>query len=420
MRLFTGGQVYRRGRMERVSVAVNQGRIVGVSDSIAPQGFDQITDLEGKLLTPGFVDVHVHLREPGFFHKETMLTGTRAAARGGYTAVCAMPNVDPAPDCPASLAPTLQAIARSAQVRVYPYGCLTGGRRGRGRPADLEGLLPYVCGFSDDGTGVQDDELMRSIMEKAAALDGLVAAHCEDERLVRGGCVHQGAFARAHGLSGICAESEWGPIARDLALAEQTHCRYHVCHVSSARSVELIRQAKARGVDVTCETAPHYLLLCDEDLKDQGNFKMNPPIRAREDQAALLQGIRDGTVDMIATDHAPHTAEEKAGGLQGSLMGVVGLETAFPMLYRGLVLEGKLDLSRLLALMCDAPRMRLRLPGGIEVGQCADLAVWDLEQRWLVDPREFVSMGRSTPFAGMEAAGRCLETIVGGNTVWKA
>lgn len=419
MRLFTGGQVYRRGRLQRLDVAVDQGRIVAVSDFIAPRPTWEVTQLAGRLLTPGFVDVHVHLREPGFFYKETIASGTLAAASGGYTALCAMPNVKPAPDTPAALEPTLEAIARSALVRVYPYGCLTMGRKGRGEMADLEGLLPYVCGFSDDGTGVQEDGLMAALMDRAGALDALIAAHCEVESLAAGGCIHQGDYARAHGLPGIPASSEWEMVARDLDLAKTHPCRYHVCHVSCARTLELIRQAKAQGVDVTCETGPHYLLLCDQDLQDDGRFKMNPPLRSAQDREALVEGLLDGTIDMIATDHAPHSREEKAGGLRRSLMGVVGLETAFPILYQGLVKAGRLPLERLLHLMCDAPRLRFRLPGGIEEGQSADLAVWDLKEEWVVEPDKFHSLGRATPFAGQRAAGRCVETVVGGKSVWK-
>lgn len=420
MRLMANGLIWRQGRLEKADVAIDNGRIVRICENMNPESFDIVTDLQGKLLTPGFVDVHVHLREPGYFYKETMETGTLAAARGGYTAVCAMPNVNPVPDTVENLKVTLAAIEKGAKVRVYPYGCLTMGRKGGGEMADLSGMKDNVCGFSDDGTGVQQEETMLRLMKKVKEMDGIIAAHCEDEALVKGGCIHDGVFAREHNLPGICSESEWGQVERDVALAEKTGCRYHVCHVSAAETVEIVRQAQKRGVDVTCETGPHYLLLCDEDLQDLGRFKMNPPIRTKEDREALIEGLLDGTIGMIATDHAPHSAEEKSRGLLKSLMGVVGLETAFPMLYRGLVLKGKLTLEKLLSLMCDAPRERFRLPGGLEEGQAADMAVWDLTKEWQVDPENFVSLGKATPFEGMWATGVCLETIVGGKTVWKA
>ena len=379
---------------------------------------DVVVPLDGCFLFPGFTDVHVHFREPGFSFKETIASGTAAAARGGYTTVCTMPNLSPAPDSPAHLAPQLARIRDTAQVRVVPYGCISRERAGR-ELADLAGLAPEVCAFSDDGSGVQDPALMRRAMEQAARLGKLIAAHCEDETLLRGGYIHDGVYARAHGHRGICAESEWGPIARDLELVRQTGCAYHVCHVSTRRSVELIRQARAEGLDVSCETAPHYLVLTDEDLQEDGRFKMNPPLRSPDDRAALLEGLQDGTIGMIATDHAPHSAEEKAKGLAGSAMGVVGLETAFPTLYTWLVRQGLLTLERLIELLHTAPNRRFGLGSPLAEGQPADLSVWDLERHYVVDPAQFRSMGRSTPFAGREVWGACRMTFCGGRLVWE-
>ena len=368
---------------------------------------------------PGFTDVHVHLREPGFSYKETIASGTRAAARGGCTAVCAMPNLDPAPDSPAHLQVQLDIIARDAVIDVRPYGTITVGERGEAL-SDMDALAPNVAAFSDDGHGVQNDDTMRAAMTKAKSLGKLIAAHCEDNRLLRGGCIHDGDFARAHGFKGICSESEWGQIARDLALVRETGCAYHVCHISTKESVALIRQAKREGLDVSCETAPHYLLLTDGDLMDEGRFKMNPPVRAKADREALLEGVADGTIDMIATDHAPHAADEKAKGLTGSAMGIVGLETAFPLLYTHLVKRQRLiSLEKLVALMSAAPARRFSLPdNALRPGARANLALWDLDAEYEIDPGEFLSMGRATPFEGWKVRGRCVETLYRGSTVW--
>ena len=362
---------------------------------------------------PGFADVHVHLREPGFSYKETIASGTRAAARGGYTAVCAMPNLNPVPDSDAHLAVQEAAIAAGAVIHVYPYGAITAGEQGE-TLADLRTLAPRVCGFSDDGRGVQDRAMMKAAMAEAKALGKIIAAHCEDNALLRGGYIHDGGYARAHGHKGICSESEWGPIARDLELAAETGCKYHVCHISTKESVELIRQAKKSGVDVTCETGPHYLTLDDSCLQEDGRFKMNPPLRDRSDREALVEGLLDGTIDMIATDHAPHSAEEKARGLAKSAMGVVGIETAFPVVYTYLVKPGLVPLETVVNALTVNPRRRFGLPMG------EDFTVWDLDARYTIDPAQFLSQGRATPFAGMEVFGQCMLTVCDGKAVWQA
>ena len=362
---------------------------------------------------PGFADVHVHLREPGFSYKETIASGTRAAAHGGYTAVCAMPNLNPVPDSGEHLAVQEAAIAAGAVIHVYPYGAITVGEQGE-TLADLAALAPRVCGFSDDGRGVQARAMMEAAMVEAKALGKVIAAHCEDNSLLRGGYIHDGQYARTHGHKGICSESEWGPIARDLELAAKTGCKYHVCHISTKESVELIRQAKKSGVDVTCETGPHYLVLDDSCLREDGRFKMNPPLRDRSDREALVEGLRDGTIDMIATDHAPHSAEEKARGLAKSAMGVVGIETAFPVVYTYLVKPGLVPLETVVNALTVNPRTRFGLPLG------EDFSVWDLEDRYTIDPETFLSLGRATPFAGMEVQGRNLLTVCGGKAVWQA
>ena len=363
-------------------------------------------------LFPGFVDVHVHLREPGFLYKETIATGTAACARGGYSDVCAMPNLNPVPDSPEHLAPQLDAIRKDARIRVYPYGSITVEQKGE-QLADMEGMAADVIAFSDDGRGVQDENLMRQAMLECKRLGKILVAHCEDNSLLRGGYIHDGEYARAHGHRGICSESEWGPIARDLKLAKETGCAYHVCHISTKESVELIRQAKREGVDVTCETGPHYILLSDRDLQEDGRFKMNPPLRSEADRKAILEGILDGTIDMIATDHAPHSAEEKSKGLEKSAMGVVGIETAFPLLYTGLVKTGLMTLERLVELMAVNPRKRFNIP------MTEDFSVWDLSKEYTIDPEDFLSKGRATPFAGWKVSGENLMTIVGGKIVWQ-
>ncbi|MBQ7934796.1 MAG: dihydroorotase [Clostridia bacterium] len=360
---------------------------------------------------PGFCDVHVHLREPGFSYKETIGSGTRAAARGGYTAVCSMPNLKPVPDSKEHLAQQLRMIEEQAVIHVYPYGSITVDEAGE-ILSDLAGMAPHVIAFSDDGRGVQEEALMRQAMIRAKKLGKMIVAHCEENGLLKGGYIHDGEYAKLHGHKGICSESEWKPIERDLKLAKETGCAYHVCHISTKESVALIRKAKAEGVDVTCETGPHYLVFNDMDLKEEGRFKMNPPIRSEEDRLALLEGILDGTIDMIATDHAPHSAEEKSKGLAGSLMGVVGLETAFAVLYTKLVQPGILPLERLIELLAVNPRKRFGIPLG------EDYCIFDLSAEYEIDPKEFLSMGKATPFEGWKVNGKCLLTVKDGQAVY--
>lgn len=365
------------------------------------------------IIVPGLCDVHVHFREPGFSYKETIASGSAAAAHGGYTAVCSMPNLDPVPDSAEHLQIQLDAIKRGAAIKVLPYGAITVGEKGE-RLADMEAISDKVCAFSDDGRGVQNDEMMREAMTAAKRLGKIIAAHCEDNSLLFGGYIHDGEYAKAHGHRGISSASEYKQIERDLRLAEETGCAYHVCHISTKESVELIRQAKAHGVNVTCETAPHYLVLCDEDMQEDGRFKMNPPLRSREDKKALIEGIKDGTIDMIATDHAPHSAEEKGRGLEKSLMGIVGLETAFPVLYTELVTKNIITFDRLVELMSFKPKERF----GIDTNN--DFAVFDISEAYKIDPEDFLSMGRATPFAGREVFGRCLLTVHNEKVVYKA
>lgn len=399
--------VYRQGTLQSQGVSVSNGGIVGFSSAAG-------VSHGSFLFTPGLVDVHVHLREPGFSYKETIASGTHAAAKGGYTAVCAMPNLNPAPDTAAHVQEQLAIIQRDAKVHVYPYGCITMGQKGRGELCDYEALMPYVKGFSDDGKGVQAEADMLEAMKRVKAAGGMIVAHCEDESLLNAGYIHDGEYARLHGHRGISSESEWKQVERDLELVRKTGCPYHVCHVSAKETVALIRKAKAEGLDVTCETGPHYLTMCDMELQEDGWFKMNPPIRSAEDRDALIEGLLDGTVDIIATDHAPHSAEEKSRGLEKSVMGVVGLETAFAVLYTKLVKTGKVPLEVILAAMTDKPRKRFGIPEAE-----GDFAIFDLDAEWIVDPEKFVSMSHATPFAGWRLWGECIYTSVGGKAVWQ-
>ncbi|MBQ6517750.1 MAG: dihydroorotase [Anaerolineaceae bacterium] len=413
---FSNINVYHDGAF-RIENAAVTGKILHFGTSAFDS--DQLT-IPGDRLTifPGFADVHVHFREPGFSYKETIGSGSRAAAHGGYTAVCTMPNLNPAPDTAEHLMAQYEAIESTAVIPVFPYGTITMEEKGEAL-SDMEELAPYVIAFSDDGHGVQRDEMMKAAMLKAKSLGKMIAAHCEDNSLLRGGYIHDGAYAASHGHKGICSESEWGQIARDLELVRETGCAYHVCHISTKESVDLIRRAKAEGLDVSCETGPHYLLLSDSMLQEDGRFKMNPPIRSEEDRQALLAGLRDGTIDMIATDHAPHSAEEKSRGLKGSLMGIVGLETAFPLLYTHLVLKGELTLKQLIDMMSTNPRKRFRLPETLTEGKSADFTVFDLNETYTIDPETFLSKGRSTPFEGWDVRGKCVMTVVNGETMYR-
>ena len=404
----------------KLSVLIEDGRIVSISPKTPVVSDAQVIKLDHGMVFPGFVDVHVHLREPGFSYKETIATGTRAAARGGYTAVCPMPNLKPVPDSLENLKPELDAIEKDGVIHVHPYGAITVGEKGE-TLADLEAMAPYVVAFSDDGKGVQRDEKMKEAMTRAKALGKVIVAHCEDETLLNGGYIHDGDYARAHGHKGNVSASEWKQVERDLELVRETGCAYHVCHVSTKESVELIRKAKAEGLDVTCETGPHYLVMNDSMLQEDGRFKMNPPIRSEEDRRALLAGLLDGTVDTIATDHAPHSAEEKSRGLEKSLFGVVGLETAFPVLYTELVKTGVLTLDRLIDAMVTRPARRFGIgTPALKEGAPADLTVFDLNESYKIDPADFLSMGRATPFAGRTVFGKCMLTLCGGEIAWQA
>ena len=413
-----GGRVFSGGKSFEADVVVCGGRIAEVTPEAAILPGDKVVDCRGRWVSAGLVDLHVHLREPGFSSKETIATGTAAAAHGGFTTVCAMPNLEPAPDSLENLRRETAIIERDAVVKVLPYATITRRRAGR-EIVDFAALKPYVAAFSDDGSGVQDDDMMLAAMRAAAANDCIIAAHCEVNSLLHGGYIHDGAYAAAHGHKGISSESEWRQIERDIRLAEQTGCRYHVCHISTKESVALIRDAKRSGVRITCETGPHYLTMCDADLREEGRFKMNPPIRSAADRDALIEGAQDGTIDVIATDHAPHTAEEKSRGLAGSAMGVVGLETSFAVIYTKLVMAGIISPERMIELMAEAPRRIFALGGGLAAGEKADIAVFDLDNEFTVDPATFLSKGRSTPFEGWRLHGQTILTLVDGRTAYR-
>lgn len=416
--ILKGGTVVRNGLSERVDVAVCDGKICAIAAEITPAEGDSIVDCTGKIVVSGLVDLHVHLREPGFSSKETIATGTAAAAHGGFTTVCSMPNLAPAPDSMENLQQQLDLIERDAKIKVLPYATITRNRYGR-ELVDFAALASHVAGFSDDGSGVQSEEMMRAAMAEAAANNAIIAAHCEVDDLLRGGYIHDGEYARKNGHRGICSESEWRQIERDIELAAEVDCRYHVCHISTKESVALIRAAKQRGVKITCETGPHYLTMCDMDLQEEGRFKMNPPIRSAEDRDALVEGLKDGTIDVVATDHAPHTADEKSRGLEKSAMGVVGLETSFAVIYTKLVKAGVITLEKAVEVMAEAPRRIFALGGGLSVGEAADIAVFDLESRFTVNPSTFLSMGHSTPFEGWELQGECCLTLVDGRVAYE-
>ena len=408
----------RNGLIEKTDVAILGDKIERVAADIQPADNDKVYDCTGLTIMSGLVDLHVHLREPGFSAKETIATGTAAAAHGGFTTVCSMPNLAPAPDSMANLQQQLDIIERDAVIKVLPYATITRKRFGD-ELVNFEELKPYVAGFSDDGTGVQSEDMMRQAMAEAAKTDTIIAAHCEVDELLRGGYIHDGEYARINGHRGICSESEWQQVARDIELAAEAGCRYHVCHISTKETVELIRQAKARGVKVTCETGPHYLTMCDMDLKEEGRFKMNPPIRSAEDRDALIAGLQDGTIDVVATDHAPHTAEEKSRGLERSAMGVVGIETSFAVIYTKLVKAGVISLEKAVDVLAEAPRRIFNLGGGLQEGEAADIAVFDLEKEFIVDPSTFLSKGRSTPFEGWQLQGECCLTLVDGRVAYE-
>lgn len=403
---------------ERKDITIVDGRIAELSESIATTPNDTIIDAEGLIVAPAFVDVHVHLREPGFGYKERIATGTAAAARGGYTTVCPMPNLNPVPDSVENLKVEQEIIDRDAKIEVLPYAAITIGRKGE-ELVDVASLHDKVCAFSDDGSGVQIDGMMERAMREAVKFDSLIAAHCEVEELIKGGYIHDGEYARQHGHKGICSESEWEQVRRDIEIAERVGCRYHVCHISTKETVELVRQAKRRGVKVTCETGPHYLIFTDMDLEEDARWKMNPPIRSAEDRAALIEGIKDGTIDMIATDHAPHSIEEKSKGLKDSAMGIVGLETAFAALNTHLVNKGIITLQRLVELMSINPRKVFRIEGGINPGDRADIVLLDLDKEWTVDSSKFYSQGKVTMFDGRELKGDIRMTIHRGNVVYE-
>ena len=417
--LLKGGLVYENGHLVPMDVEITDGFVTGRGQAISSNA-DKVYDCRNLAVFPGFADVHVHLREPGFSYKETIESGTKACARGGYTVVGAMPNLNPAPDCDEHLRIQEDMIASQAVIRVLPYASITLGQKGEGELTDIEGLAQRVIGFSDDGRGVKEADTMKAAMEKCKAAESIIAAHCEDMSLIpAGGAIHDGAFAKEHGIPGIPSESEWGPIARDVELVKETGCRYHVCHVSTKESVEIIRKAKAEGVNISAETGPHYLLLCQDDLQDLGRFKMNPPLRDKEDMDALVEGILDGTIDMIATDHAPHSDEEKGRGLAKSAMGVVGIESAFPLMYTYFVKTGKMTLETLIDRMVYAPKKRFRLDGGINVGDRAEITVFDLNTEYTIDPADFLSKGKATPFEGWKVNAACKLTICGENVAYE-
>ena len=415
--LLKNATVYTQGRFIKTNIEITDGIITKISNEIEENNFNIIYDLKNLYLLPGLIDVHTHLREPGFIYKETIKTGSMAGTKGGYTSICAMPNLNPTPDCMENLQIELDAIKKDAVINVYPYGTITKGEKGE-ELADLAGMKEYVVGYSDDGKGVQNENIMKLAMQEAKKIGKMIVAHCEDNSLLNGGYIHDGEYARINGHKGICSESEWGQIKRDIELARKTGCHYHVCHISTKESVEIIRKAKKEGVKVTCETAPHYLVLNDMQIKEEGRFKMNPPIRSKKDQIALIEGIKDGTIDTVITDHAPHSKEEKSKGLQESAMGVVGLEVAFPVLYTNLVKTGEITLEKLIELMNTNPKNIFKIGTEIKEGEKADLTLYNLEEQYNIDSNTFISMGKATPFDGNHVYGKCKMTMCNGNIVY--
>jgi len=413
--LFKNANIFGIGKSDML---VSDSVIVDISAHLSDKEADFVFDMDGLNIFPGFTDVHVHLREPGFSYKETVLSGTKAAAHSGYTTVCTMPNLNPVPDSVENLKIQQDIIDKDAVINVFPFASITVGENGE-KLSDMDNLADKVAGFSDDGRGVQSESLMFDAMKKAKELDKIIVAHCEDNSLLKGGYIHDGEYAKMNNHKGICSESEWGPIKRDLELVKKIGCKYHVCHISTKESVDLIRKAKAEGLDVTCETAPHYLVFNDMMLSDSGAFKMNPPIRSESDRLALIEGIKDGTIDMIATDHAPHSAEEKSGGLEKSLNGIVGLETAFPVLYTKLVKENIITLEKLIELMSINPYKRFFGDNSIKVGNRANFNVFSLDEKYTVNPDKFLSKGKSSPFAGNEVFGKCKLTFLNEKIIWR-
>ena len=415
--LLKNAMIFTEGKFIKSDLEITDRVITNISANIEANGFDVVYDLNNMYLLPGLIDVHTHLREPGFIYKETIATGSYAGAKGGYTSICAMPNLNPTPDCMENLQIELDAIEKDAKIHVYPYGTITVGEKGE-ELADLKGIADKVIAFSDDGHGVQKEGMMLEAMKQSKELGKMIVAHCEENSLLNGGYIHDGEYAKLHRHKGICSASEWVPIKRDIELSRETGCHYHVCHISTKESVELIRQAKKEGVPVTCETGPHYLTMNDMQIKEEGRFKMNPPIRSEEDRLALIEGIKDGTIDLIITDHAPHSAEEKSKGLAGSAMGVVGLEVCFPVLYTNLVKPGIITLEKLLELMNTNATKIFGIGSELKVGAPADMTVYDLNEEYDIDSSTFVSMGKATPFDGNHVFGRCKLTICDGKEVW--
>ncbi len=416
--LIKNSTIYYNSSLCKKDVLITDGIIAEISDNIMPHCADVVYNFIDCYLFPGFTDVHVHLREPGFSYKETIKTGTEACAHGGYTSVCSMPNLKPVPDSIDNLQKQIDIINKDAVINVYPYGSITVNQMGE-ELSDLFGMSNMCVAFSDDGRGVQNDKMMLNAMKTAKKCDKMIVAHCEVNELLNGGYIHDGEYAKEHGHKGICSESEWKQVERDIKLAKETGCSYHVCHISTKESVELIRQAKKNGVDITCETGPHYLVLCDKDIQEHGRFKMNPPLRSESDKNALIQGVIDGTIDMIATDHAPHSAEEKSTGLQNSNMGVVGIETAFSVMYTNFVRTNIISLEKLIELLSVNANKRFNIGTKIAVGEKADLTVFDLNQKYTVNPDDFLSMGKSTPFENVEVYGKCKLTICSGYVAWE-
>ena len=417
-KLITNSTIYYNSEFVKKDILIDDGIIAEISDHIAPDCADIIYNFNDCYVFPGFTDVHVHLREPGFSYKETIKTGTMASAHGGYTSVCSMPNLKPVPDSVPHLQEQLDIIKKDAVINVYPYASITVNEMGD-ELSDMSGMADMCIAYSDDGRGVQSNEMMLEAMKIAKAHNKMIVAHCEVNDLLEGGYIHKGKYAEQHGHKGICSESEWKQIERDIELVKQTGCAYHVCHISTKESVELIRQAKKDGVDITCETGPHYLVLDDSHLKEHGRFKMNPPLRDESDKLALIEGVLDGTIDMIATDHAPHSSDEKSKGLEKSNMGVVGIETAFPVMYTNFVKTGVMTLERLVELLSVNANKRFNIGSSIEIGNRADLTIFNLNENYFVNPDDFLSMGKSTPFEGVEVYGKCKMTMCNGNIVWE-